>query len=100
MSKRSEDVKPADSGKRLGSRNDAGTAVAAPVTKKDFLALAASLGGRESVQRVLKKDAFTQALSAAGELYESREFVAAYERFQPVYEKVVADLQRVLARNA
>jgi hypothetical protein len=100
MSKRSEDVKPADSGRRLGWSNEAGTAVTGPVTKKDFLTLAASLGGRESVQRVLKKDAFTQSLSTAGDLYESREFVAAYERFQSVYDKVVADMQRVLARNA
>jgi hypothetical protein len=49
---------------------------------------------------VQKKDAYTHALTTAGERYERREFVAAYEYFQPVYDKVIADMQRILARNA
>jgi hypothetical protein len=35
----------------------------------------------------------------AAEMYANREFVAAYERFRPVHDKVLADMQRVLARN-
>jgi hypothetical protein len=33
-------------------------------------------------------------------MYENREYIAAYERFKPVYDKVVTDMQRVLTRNA
>jgi hypothetical protein len=73
---------------------------AQPVAKRDYLNLAALLGGRESLNRVQKKDSFTKALSNAGEQYEKREFVDAYESLQPVYDKVIADMQRVLARNA
>ena len=32
-------------------------------------------------------------------MYGNREFVSAYECFKPAYEKVVGDMQRVLARN-
>jgi hypothetical protein len=98
MSKRPHDVNPPPRGPSVSS--SATGAATLPVSKRDFEALAALLGGRESVNRVLKKDSFNQALSQAGELYENREFIQAYERFHPVYEKVVADMQRVLARNA
>jgi hypothetical protein len=71
----------------------------AAASKNDYLALAALLGGRESAQRVFKRDAHGESLIAAGQLYENREFVAAYERFKPAYDKIASDMQRVLARN-
>ena len=69
------------------------------VSKADYVGLAALREGRESMQRVHKKDPAGQAMRTAGELYEKREFVAAYEHFKPAYDKVVSDMQRVLARN-
>ena len=38
-------------------------------------------------------------MRAAADLHEYREYVAAYECFKPAYDKVVADMQRILARN-
>ena len=57
------------------------------------------LEGRTKVQRVYKKESHSAALRKAGELYESRDYVSAYESFKQVYDKVVSDMQRVLARN-
>jgi hypothetical protein len=69
------------------------------VTKNDFLALATLLTGRDSIQRVQKKDPHSEAVRTTAQMYGNREYVAAYECFKPVYDKVVADMQRVLARN-
>jgi hypothetical protein len=69
------------------------------VTKNDYLFLASLLSGRDSMQRVSKKEPRGETLRACGEMYENREYVAAYEGFKPVYDKIVADMQRVLARN-
>jgi hypothetical protein len=69
------------------------------VSKEDFLSLASFLEGRDRMQRVHKRDSHGEALREAGEMFGSREFVSAYEYFKPVYGKVVADMQRVLARN-
>jgi hypothetical protein len=70
-----------------------------PVTKKDFAALATFLAGKDGAQRMFKKDLNGEAVRTAGELYENREYVVAYETFKPAYDKVVGDMQRVLARN-
>jgi hypothetical protein len=70
-----------------------------PVTKNEYDFLASLLGGKENSPRVLKKNPQSDALSTTGQLYENREYVAAYECFKPVYDRVVADMQRVLARN-
>ncbi len=69
------------------------------VTQTDYIALASLLEGRESVQRVQKRDPQAEALRTAGERYTKREYVPAYELLKPAYEKLVADMQRVLARN-
>jgi hypothetical protein len=68
-------------------------------TKKDYVSLASLLEGRENVQRVQKKDPHGEALRTSGELYANREYVSAYECLKPAYDKVVADMRRVLARN-
>src|SRR5688572_16187813 len=78
------------------SANDAGKSA---VTKNDYWFLASLLAGRDSMQRVAKKEPRGKILRTCGEMYESREYVAAYESFKPVYEKIVADMERVLARN-
>ncbi|HEY3393090.1 MAG TPA: hypothetical protein VGK58_10305 [Lacipirellulaceae bacterium] len=78
------------------SANDAGKPA---VTKNDYLFLASLLAGRDSTQRVGKKEPRGEILRTCGEMYESREYVAAYESFKPAYEKIVADMERVLARN-
>ena len=67
-----------------------------PVTKKDFAALATFLAGKDGAQRMFKKDLNGEAVRTAGELYENREYVVAYETFKPAYDKVVGDMQRVL----
>src|SRR5262245_58340553 len=77
----------------------AGRPGAQAVSKKDYLFLATLLGGRETVQRVFKKDPHGEALRAAADLYENREYVAAYECFKPAHDKVVTDMQRILTRN-
>jgi hypothetical protein len=69
------------------------------VTKNDYLFLASLLSGRESLQRVGKKEPRGAVLRTCSEMYENREYVAAYESFKPAYEKIVADMQRILARN-
>lgn len=69
------------------------------VTKNDYLALAGFLQGSESAQRVYKKDPNGEAVGTTAQLYGNREYVAAYECFKPAYERVVSDMQRVLARN-
>ena len=69
------------------------------VTKNDYLALAAFLQGSESIQRVHKRVPNGEAVRTTAELYGNREYVAAYECFKPAYDKVVGDMQRVLARN-
>jgi hypothetical protein len=65
------------------------------VGKQSFLLLANVLQGRDRY----KKDPHSDAVRQAGQAYEERDFVAAYEIFRPVYEKVAGDMQRVLARN-
>jgi hypothetical protein len=70
-----------------------------PVTRDDYLSLAGLLQGKGGVQRVLKKDPHGEALRTAAEMYENREYVAAYECFRPACDKVVSDMQRILARN-
>jgi hypothetical protein len=70
------------------------------ITKNDFLSLVSFLEGRESAQRVHKKEPHAEALRKAGEMYVNREYVSAYESFKPAYDKVVSDMQRILARNS
>jgi hypothetical protein len=73
---------------------------AGPVTKRDYLAAAAFLLGTESTQRVsTKKDPNGEAVRQTADLYGNRDYVEAYERFKPAYENVIANMQRVLARN-
>lgn len=81
------------------SEHPAGKSGGPVVSKKDYLFLASLLGGRDTVQRVFKRDPHGEALRAAGEFYEHREYVAAYECLKPAYDKIVADMQRILARN-
>lgn len=84
------------------SANKSPTAAAGKLrspTKNDYVTLADMLEGKESFGRVLKKDSHGDALRETGQFYENREFVNAYERFKPVHEKVMADMQRLLARN-
>jgi hypothetical protein len=69
------------------------------VTTNDYSSLAGFLAGGESSQRVYKKDPNGEAVRTTAELYGNREYVAAYECFKPAYERVVSDMQRVLARN-
>src|SRR5215510_1901336 len=69
------------------------------VTKKDYLSLASFLEGRDSGRRILSKERHGATLRTSGDLYANREYVAAYECFKPAYDKVVSDMQRVLARN-
>jgi len=70
-----------------------------PVTKNEYDFLASLLGGKENAPRVQKKNPHSEALYTTGQFYENREYVAAYECFKPVYDRVVADMQRILARN-
>lgn len=70
----------------------------APIAKKDFDGLASFLEAKERSQ-AFKKDRHGEAVRTTGEFFEHREYVAAYECFKPVYDKVVTDMQRVLARN-
>jgi hypothetical protein len=69
------------------------------ITKSDYLSLAAFLRSRAKLQRIQKRDPNGEAVQAAADQYEDREFVAAYESFKPAYDRVVTDMQRVLARN-
>jgi hypothetical protein len=69
------------------------------ITKENYFALAAFLEGSQRIQRVHKKEPHAESLRKAGELYGSREYVAAYESFRPLCDKVVREMERVLARN-
>jgi hypothetical protein len=69
------------------------------VVKNDYLSLANFLLGGENGQRTFKRDPSGEAAKATAELYGNREYVAAYECFKPAYDKVAADMQRVLARG-
>ena len=51
------------------------------------------------MQRGHKREPQGEAIRTAGELYEDREYVSAYETFKPIYDRIVTDMQRVLARN-
>jgi hypothetical protein len=73
-------------------------AASKPVTTDDYRFLASLLEGR-GLQRIQKKDPSGQALRAAGQMYDDREYAAAYDCFKPVYDKIAADMQRVLTRN-
>jgi hypothetical protein len=73
---------------------------AGPVTKNDYLSAAAFLLGTESRQRVsTKKDPNGEAVRETAGFYGNREYIEAYERFKPAYDNVIANMQRVLARN-
>jgi hypothetical protein len=69
------------------------------ITKDNYLSLAGFLEGKDRIQRVQKKEPHSEALRTAGEAYANHDYVAAYECLKPVHTKVVADMQRVLARN-
>jgi hypothetical protein len=69
------------------------------ITKENYLSLAGFLEGKERIQRVHKKEPHAEALRKAGEMYGNREYVAAYECVKPLCDKVVTEMQRVLARN-
>ena len=69
------------------------------ITKNDYQSLVSFLEGREGAQRVQKKVPHAEAVRKAGEMYARREYVSAYESFKPAFDKVVSDMQRILARN-
>jgi hypothetical protein len=69
-----------------------------PVTKNDYTTLANFLTGRDS-SRILKREPHSETLRTAAEYYGNRAYIAAYESVKPVYDQVVANMQRVLARN-
>jgi hypothetical protein len=79
--------------KSEGSPNDKA------VTQNDYLSLAGFLLSGETAQRMMKRDPSGEAVKETAELYGNREYVPAYECFKLAYEKVVGDMQRVLARN-
>ena len=81
------------------STPNAGPPGNSPVSKDSYFGLANVVEGKDKIQRMQKKEVRSEALRNAGELYENREYVAAYECFKPVYDKITADMQRVLARN-
>lgn len=70
----------------------------AAVTKTDYLSLASFVAGKDN-SRMLSKDRHSENLRVAAGMYEDREYVAAYECIKPVHDKVVSNMQRVLARN-
>lgn len=69
------------------------------ITKESYLSLAAQVEGNARNPMAMKKNALGEALRVAGELYGQREFVEAYQCLKPTHEKVVTDMQRVLARS-
>jgi hypothetical protein len=69
------------------------------VSQEDYLFLASLLEGKGRIQRVHKKEPHGQSLRNAGEMYGNREYVSAYECLKPAYDKVVSDMERILARN-
>jgi hypothetical protein len=81
------------------SANQPAKPIGKVVTKNDYLALAGFLQGSDSAQRVYKKDPNGEAVRTTAEFYGNRDYVAAFECFKPAYDKVVGDMQRVLARN-
>ena len=72
---------------------------AKPITAADYFSLAAFLQRREQQHQGHKRDRLSEAIHTAGELYDNREYVAAYETFKPVYDHIVSDMHRVLTRN-
>ena len=77
-----------------------GESLAKPITAADYSSLASFLHRREQLQRGVKREPHSEAIRTAGEQFERREYVAAYETFKPVYDRIVTDMQRVLARNS
>jgi hypothetical protein len=75
-----------------------GSAKTASVTKTDYLSLATFVAGKDN-SRLLSKERHSEILRTSAEMFEDREYVAAYECLKPVYDKVVSNMQRVLARN-
>lgn len=69
------------------------------MTKESYLSLASLLEGNVRNPFARKKNPHGEALRSAAAMYQRREYVAAYECLKPAYEKVVADMQRILARN-
>lgn len=51
------------------------------------------------MQRGHKRESQGEVIRSAGEHYQNREYAAAYEAFKSVYDRIVTDMQRVLARN-
>lgn len=70
------------------------------ITKDSFVALANLLEGNTRNPFARKKNPQAEALREAGDLYQQMKFVAAYQVFKAAHEKVVSDMQRVVARNA
>ncbi len=99
MSKLPDNIDPMPPRRQPNSANQPGKSGVPAVTKKDYIALASFLEGKDSAQRVHKKDPHREALRTTGEMVENREYVSAYECLKPVYDKVVSDMQRILARN-
>jgi hypothetical protein len=75
-----------------------GTSGVRPVTKSDYVALATFIG-KGATQRVQKGELPDKVVREAGQLFENRDYAAAYDRLKPVYDKIVSDMQRVLARD-
>lgn len=69
------------------------------LTKDSFLSLATLLESNTRNPYARKKNSQAEALREAGERFGRLEYVAAYKLFKPTHEKVVTDLQRLLARN-
>jgi hypothetical protein len=82
-----------------GNSNKPGIPGTQAVSDKDYLALAGFVDAKDTGQRIKKTEPHGKALRTAGEMYRKRDYVAAYQRLKPVYDKVVSDMQRVLARN-
>ena len=99
MSKLPDHAEPMPPDRQPSSANRPSKSGAQAVTPKEYVSLASFLAGKDSVQRVHKKDPHGEALRTTGEMVERREYVAAYECLKPVYDKVVSDMQRILARN-
>jgi hypothetical protein len=83
-----------------GQPGGTGKSIAKPITAADYISLASFLHRREQLQRGVKREPQSEAIRTAGEQFERREYVAAYETFKPVYDRIVTDMQRVLARNS
>ena len=83
-----------------GPPGGTGKSIAKPITAADYFSLASFLHRREQLQRGVRHESQSEAIRTAGEQFEHREYVAAYETFKPVYDRIVTDMQRVLARNS